>query len=84
MKTQKEKDCVSLKAIASGSTATSGKIVASYKGVTTEIPAVIFSEQEVERLFDGIVLLPQSHSIQVSRGIRENNYWGFKKSKKRK
>lgn len=84
MKTQKEKDTVSLKAIASGLTATSGRIVASYKGVTKEIPAVIFSEHEIERLFDGIDLLPQNHSIHVSSGFRNNNYWGFKKSKKGK
>lgn len=84
MKTQKQKDCVTVKAFASGSTATSGRIVASYKGITKEIPAVVFSEHEVEKLFEGIVLLPQSHSIHVSSGFRENNYWGFKKLKKKK
>ena len=42
---------ISLEAIASGSTPTSGRIIVSLNGSTLEIPAVVFSESEAEKLF---------------------------------
>jgi hypothetical protein len=50
---------VSIKAYASKESPTSGRITADYNGTTKEIAAVVFSESEVKRLFDGIDLQPE-------------------------
>ncbi len=46
------KDNITIEAVASGSDATSGKIIATTNGIKKEIPAVVFSQTEAKRLFD--------------------------------
>lgn len=60
MKKPKKISSVLLEAIPSGVEATSGKLVRRNKRLKDiEISAVVFTETEIERMFDGLELLPQ-------------------------
>ena len=53
-----------IKAYPSGEVASSGRIVTKEKGQSKEISALIFSESEIERLFNGITVIPLNLDIE--------------------
>lgn len=75
MSTETEKPIASIKAYASGEDATSGKIVAKYKSHSSSISAVVFTETEIERMFEDIDLTPRPEfALRIGRRLSRTKF----------